>query len=250
MLGTQVSGKTLGLVGMGRIARAVAKRAHDGFGMKRHLPRPLPAAARDRARHSGAEQRERLEHVLREADFVSLHCPATPETRHLMNRETAGPDAAGRVPDQHRARGCGGRGGADRGAQGAAHRRRGPRRVRAGAAGHGRRCSPWRTSFCSRISAAPRRETRVAMGMRALENLRLFFTGSAPPRPCGVTVVALEPFSAAAPPGVARSGRGECRRTTPPKSSSSCRELLLVWFASAGRPSVEPVLRGERGRPS
>ena len=86
MLGTQVSGKTLGLVGMGRIARAVAKRAHHGFGMKVifHDPYPPPP---DVARSLGAEPRERLEQVLEEADFVSLHCPATPETRHLMNAD-------------------------------------------------------------------------------------------------------------------------------------------------------------------
>lgn len=86
MLGTQVSGKTLGLVGMGRIARAVAQRAHHGFGMRIVFHDPYPPSA-EVARSLGAEPRERLEDVLREGDFVSLHCPATPETRHLMNRE-------------------------------------------------------------------------------------------------------------------------------------------------------------------
>ena len=83
MLGTQVSGKTLGLVGIGRIARAVATRAHQGFDMKIifHDPYPPPP---DVARTLGAEPRDRLEQVLEEADFVSLHCPATAETRHLM----------------------------------------------------------------------------------------------------------------------------------------------------------------------
>jgi lactate dehydrogenase-like 2-hydroxyacid dehydrogenase len=86
MLGTHVTGKTLGLIGMGRIARAVAQRAHHGFGMKviYHDPFPPPA---DVAAALGAEARPTLEDVLQEADFVSLHCPATPETRHLMNRE-------------------------------------------------------------------------------------------------------------------------------------------------------------------
>jgi lactate dehydrogenase-like 2-hydroxyacid dehydrogenase len=86
MLGTQVSGKTLGLVGMGRIARAVARRAHHGFGMKVIFHDPYPPSASDAAA-LGAEQKEALEQVLEESDFVSLHCPATPETRHLMNRE-------------------------------------------------------------------------------------------------------------------------------------------------------------------
>jgi lactate dehydrogenase-like 2-hydroxyacid dehydrogenase len=86
MLGTQVTGKTLGLVGMGRIARAVAQRAHHGFGMKVIFHDPYPPSA-EVAAALGAEPRGSLEEVLREADFVSLHCPATPETRHLMNRD-------------------------------------------------------------------------------------------------------------------------------------------------------------------
>jgi lactate dehydrogenase-like 2-hydroxyacid dehydrogenase len=86
LLGTQVGGKTLGLVGMGRIARAVARRAHHGFGMKVIFHDPYPPSASEAAA-LGAEQKEALEQVLEESDFVSLHCPASPETRHLMNRE-------------------------------------------------------------------------------------------------------------------------------------------------------------------
>jgi lactate dehydrogenase-like 2-hydroxyacid dehydrogenase len=86
MLGTHVTGKTLGLVGMGRIARAVAQRAHHGFGMKVIFHDPFPPPP-DVAAGLGAEPRATLEEVLREADFVSLHCPAMPETRHLMNPE-------------------------------------------------------------------------------------------------------------------------------------------------------------------
>jgi lactate dehydrogenase-like 2-hydroxyacid dehydrogenase len=84
MLGAKVSGKTLGLIGIGRIGRAVAKRAHHGFGMRvlYHDPYPLSAEAE---REVGAERRDSVEAVLRESDFVSLHAPATPETRHLMN---------------------------------------------------------------------------------------------------------------------------------------------------------------------
>jgi lactate dehydrogenase-like 2-hydroxyacid dehydrogenase len=84
MLATQVHGKTLGLIGIGRIGRAVARRAHLGFGMKiiYHDPYPLNDAE---AATLSAERKESIEAVLRESDFVSLHCPATPETRHLMN---------------------------------------------------------------------------------------------------------------------------------------------------------------------
>jgi lactate dehydrogenase-like 2-hydroxyacid dehydrogenase len=86
MLGTKVGGKTLGLVGMGRIAKAVARRAHHGFGMRVIFHDPFPPTP-EVARDLGAEPRDSLEAVLGEADFVSLHCPATPETRHLMNAE-------------------------------------------------------------------------------------------------------------------------------------------------------------------
>ena len=82
MMGTMVSGKTLGLVGFGRIAKAVTRKAHDGFGMKVIFHDPLVPNP-----SLGAEPRGTLEAVLGEADFVSLHCPALPETHHLMNAE-------------------------------------------------------------------------------------------------------------------------------------------------------------------
>jgi lactate dehydrogenase-like 2-hydroxyacid dehydrogenase len=84
MLGAKVSGKTLGLIGFGRIAKAVARRAHHGFGMKILYTDPFPPNPEE-ARALGAEPRATIEDVLRESDFVSLHCPASPETRHLMN---------------------------------------------------------------------------------------------------------------------------------------------------------------------
>ena len=84
MLATQVHGKTLGLIGIGRIGRAVARRAHLGFGMRIVYHDPYPLSETETA-VLGAERKESIEAVLRESDFVSLHCPATPETRHLMN---------------------------------------------------------------------------------------------------------------------------------------------------------------------
>ncbi len=84
LLGARVSGKTLGLVGFGRIARAVAQRAHHGFGMRVlfHTPRP-PAAAQSAA--VGATACSSLEELLACADFVSLHCPGGAATRHLID---------------------------------------------------------------------------------------------------------------------------------------------------------------------
>ncbi len=84
LLGTEVSGKTLGIIGMGRIGRAVARRA-KGFSMKilyysrSQLP---PGLERD----LGIEFIP-LEELLQRSDFVSLHCPLTPETHHLLDRE-------------------------------------------------------------------------------------------------------------------------------------------------------------------
>jgi lactate dehydrogenase-like 2-hydroxyacid dehydrogenase len=85
MMAAMVSGKTLGLVGFGRIARAVTKRARDGFGMNVIFHDPLVPNG-----SLGAEPRATLEQVLGEADVVSLHCPALPETRHLMNAQRFG----------------------------------------------------------------------------------------------------------------------------------------------------------------
>jgi lactate dehydrogenase-like 2-hydroxyacid dehydrogenase len=84
MLGTRVTGKTLGLIGFGRIGRAVAARASGGFRMRVVWHDPF---AGDDAASLGGERRMSIEAVLQESDFVSLHCPATPETRHLMNAD-------------------------------------------------------------------------------------------------------------------------------------------------------------------
>lgn len=83
MLGTRVTGKTLGIVGFGRIGRAVAARASKGFWM-----RVIYHSRRQAFDEGGAEWRDSLEALLRESDFVSLHAPATPETRHMINAAT------------------------------------------------------------------------------------------------------------------------------------------------------------------
>lgn len=89
MLGAMVTGKTLGILGFGRIGRAVAGRAHHGFGMKIlfHDPYPPPESE---IKALDARRCESIEEVLGQSDFVSLHCPAMPETRHLMNAKTLG----------------------------------------------------------------------------------------------------------------------------------------------------------------
>lgn len=81
--GTRVSGKTLGLVGFGRIGRAVAKRAGRGFGMRVLVLTPRPPSD-DEARELGVEACAGLEELLESSDFVSLHCPLTPETQGMI----------------------------------------------------------------------------------------------------------------------------------------------------------------------
>ncbi len=84
LVGTEIRGRTLGIVGLGRIGRAVAGRASHGFGMRVrfHNTRPVPE---DEARAAGATPAPSLDALLAESDFLSLHCPATPETHHLIN---------------------------------------------------------------------------------------------------------------------------------------------------------------------
>lgn len=89
MMGTRLTGKTLGCIGMGRIARATAQRAHFGFGMKVIYSDPYPPKPEDLGGMK-AESRATVEDVLREADFVSLHCPGGKDTYRLMNSARLG----------------------------------------------------------------------------------------------------------------------------------------------------------------
>ncbi|WP_420417146.1 2-hydroxyacid dehydrogenase [Pacificispira sp.] len=83
MLGVHMSGKRLGIVGMGRIGQAVARRA-QGFGMTvlYHNRRPLNAPD-DQGATFYADAADMLPHC----DFLALTCPLTPETHHWLNAE-------------------------------------------------------------------------------------------------------------------------------------------------------------------
>ncbi|HLZ92496.1 MAG TPA: D-glycerate dehydrogenase [Candidatus Acidoferrum sp.] len=85
LVGADVWGKTLGLVGFGRIGRAVARRAM-GFEMK-VIYNDAIRAATDVERSLRAEYRD-LKTVLRDSDFISVHVPLLPETRGLFNANT------------------------------------------------------------------------------------------------------------------------------------------------------------------
>jgi lactate dehydrogenase-like 2-hydroxyacid dehydrogenase len=179
LLGTRVSGKTLGLIGLGRIGRAVAQRARHGFGMRVvfHDPSPPPAGV---VAELGAEPRASVEDVLREADFVSIHSPATPDTHHLLDARRLAlmkpgafliNTARGDIVDE------------------AALIAALERKTLAGAAldVYEREPDvPRELRAMEQVVLLPHlgsatSETRVAMGLRALENLRAFFAGL-PPR--------------------------------------------------------------------
>jgi len=86
MMGNKVTGKTLGMIGMGRIAQAMAHKAHHGFDMKIIFTDPYPPA-QSVIDGLQAEMCDSPEEVLSKADFVSLHCPGGAETYHLINAE-------------------------------------------------------------------------------------------------------------------------------------------------------------------
>jgi lactate dehydrogenase-like 2-hydroxyacid dehydrogenase len=85
MLGAAVTGKTLGLLGFGRIGRATARRARAGFGM-RIIYHSRTRAPLDVEAELGAEWRGSIEAMLAEADFVSLHTPGGAAVRNLIDR--------------------------------------------------------------------------------------------------------------------------------------------------------------------
>jgi len=87
LLGQDIHGKTLGIIGAGRIGTAIAKRAEKGFGMK--------------IIYTDTHKNERLEkevdarfvtqeELLKESDFVTLHVPMLPETKHLISEKELG----------------------------------------------------------------------------------------------------------------------------------------------------------------
>ena len=91
-MGFDVSGKRLGILGMGRIGQAVARRA-AGFGMELHYHSRKPVPASD---EHGARYHARFEDMLPQCDFLSINCASTPETRGIINATTiaALPDGA------------------------------------------------------------------------------------------------------------------------------------------------------------
>ncbi len=86
MIGTKVSGGTLGIVGFGRIGQAMAQRAHFGFGMKILVQNRSAIAPEVLARYS-ATQVASLDDLLPACDVVSLHCPGGAANHHLIDAQ-------------------------------------------------------------------------------------------------------------------------------------------------------------------
>ena len=82
--GTEVMGKTLGIVGLGRIGGRVAEACGPGLRMRVLAYDPYIPDERFWAR--GAQKVSTLDELLAQADFVTIHCPVTPETRGMANR--------------------------------------------------------------------------------------------------------------------------------------------------------------------
>lgn len=178
LIGTKVSGKTLGIVGFGRIGQAMAKRAHHGFGMK-ILVQNRSAVSQNVLNAFGAEQVENLDALLPRCDFVSLHCPGGAANRHLINAQRLAlmkqdafliNTARGEVIDEHaliQALSFNTIGGA------ALDVFDGEPNIAPDFLG------------CDNLVMLPHlgsatRETREAMGFRVLDNLNAFFEGNAP----------------------------------------------------------------------
>ena len=177
--GVRVSGKTLGLVGFGRIGRAVARRAGPGFGMRVRVLDPRPPGDEE-ARELGIGVCAGLDDLLETSDFVSLHCPVTPKTEGMIGqpqfrRMRRGAilinTARGALVDEHAL----------------AEALRSERLAAAGLDVYAREPEvPAELRGIGRVVLLPHlgsatQETREAMGMRVKENLDRFFAGEEPP---------------------------------------------------------------------
>ena len=84
LIGTRITGKSLGIIGFGRIGREVAKRAHFGFGMK-IVVQNRSKIGNDILIRTNANQVDNLDELLETSDFISLHCPGGDDNHHLIS---------------------------------------------------------------------------------------------------------------------------------------------------------------------
>ena len=175
MVGKQVTGARLGIIGMGRVGRALAAKAR-GFDMKVHYFNRT-ALSEDDAK--GAIYHDTLESLLSVADLLSLHCPATAETTNLMNKERFNLLPKGAVIVN-----------SARGAlidEAALMRALDARQISAAGLdcfaiepGGNPGFSSYDNIFMLPHIGSATKQTRDAMGFRALDNLDVFFAGQKP----------------------------------------------------------------------
>lgn len=175
MVGKQVSGARLGIIGMGRVGQAMAKFAR-GFGMDVHYYNRsrLPAEL-----ELDATYHETIDTLLPVSDFLSLHCPATPETTNIINAERLSkmPDgsvlvntARGALVDEDALLNALGSGKLS--AAGLDCFQVEP--------GGNLKFATWENIFMLPHIGSATTQTRDAMGFRALDNLDAFFAGKQP----------------------------------------------------------------------
>lgn len=182
LMGRSPHGKTLGIIGYGRIGRAVARQAHAALGMKiiYYAPRDVRVDDPSTAGPPDAERIASVDALIARADVVSLHCPSTPETHHLINAQRLAMmsptsylvnTARGDIVDEY--------------ALTASLRER-------QIAGAGLDVYEWEPTVVAELRelenvvllphmGSGTIETRTAMGMRALANMDAFVAGQRPP---------------------------------------------------------------------
>ena len=175
MVGRQVSGKRFGVLGMGRVGQVAAERAR-GFGMEIHYHnrKPLPDHLA-----KGAVFHDSIEDLFAHSDVLSLHCPATPETKGIINSKTIAmlPDRAilvntarGNLVDEDALVAA-----LESGKLFAAGLD-----VFCNEPGGNQRISALNNVFLLPHIGSATEETRDAMGFRALDNLDAYFQGKEP----------------------------------------------------------------------
>ena len=182
-LATKVTGKTIGIIGMGRIGVAMAQRCHYGFGMEVVFYDAMPIR-NDVVTAMGARQLGSVDDILAASDFVSLHCPGGGDNYHLINQDSLRRmkssaflinTARGDVVDEKALVEALNQG------------------TIAGAGLDVFENEPAITPGLSDLEnvvllphlGSATNETRVAMGMMVLENLEAFFNGREPPNRVG-----------------------------------------------------------------
>lgn len=175
MVGQQVTGKKLGIIGMGKVGQVMARRAR-GFDMQVHYHNRKKLNPEE---EQGAIFHESIQSLLPQCDFLSLHCPATAQTRNLINAETLALLPAGAIL-VNTARGALVDEVALLNAIGSGHLSAAGLDCFVTEPGGNPALSEHSNVFMLPHIGSATFETRDAMGFRALDNLDAFFMGKQP----------------------------------------------------------------------